>query len=154
MYRSTETMKSRFSKDLSRRLPLGVDSTGFPAIVNRQRSWPPPGVGVSISSANAATGSARGLEQALAATRPRGTLILKSTVADRPAIDLAPLVIDEIQVIGSRCGPFEPALAALAEGRVTTEPLVTETLPLARAAQALSRASEPGILKVLIDPTS
>ena len=98
-----------------------------------------------------ATGSARGLEEALAATRPRGTLVLKSTVAERPAVDLAPLVIDEIQVVGSRCGPFEPALAALREGRIDPAPLVSDTFPLARATQALSRAGEPGVLKVLLD---
>ncbi len=98
-----------------------------------------------------ATGSARGFEQAVAATRPRGTLVLKSTVAERPELDLAPLVIDEIQLVGSRCGPFEPALDALAEGRVSVAPLVSETFPLARAPQALSRAAEPGVLKVMID---
>ncbi|MBW2392861.1 MAG: zinc-binding dehydrogenase [Deltaproteobacteria bacterium] len=108
------------------------------------------------ASANAdlvveATGSPLGFEQAIAATRPRGILVLKSTVAERLQLDLAPLVINEIQVVGSRCGPFAPALDALAQGRVSVAPLVSETFPLARATQALSRAGEPGILKVLID---
>lgn len=98
-----------------------------------------------------ATGSAAGFPMAVAATRPRGTLVLKSTVAERPSLDLAPVVIHEIQVVGSRCGPFEPALRALAEERVAVAPLVTERFPLSRAGAALERAAEPGALKVLVD---
>jgi threonine dehydrogenase-like Zn-dependent dehydrogenase len=98
-----------------------------------------------------ATGSVAGLEVAVAATRPRGTIVLKSTVAGRHELDLAPLVVDEIQVLGSRCGPFEPALSALAAGEVAVAPLVTDRLPLARGDDALRRAAEPGVLKVLID---
>ncbi|MDJ0865203.1 MAG: alcohol dehydrogenase catalytic domain-containing protein [Myxococcota bacterium] len=98
-----------------------------------------------------ATGSAEGFARALAATRPRGTLVLKSTVAEAPRIDLAPLVIHEIQVVGSRCGPFEPALAALAAGRIEVGALVSERLPLSRADRALERAAAPGVLKVLVE---
>lgn len=98
-----------------------------------------------------ATGSAGGFEQAVAATRPRGTLVLKSTVAEAPATNLAPLVIDEITVVGSRCGPFPPALRALETGSVDVRSLVTERVPLARADEALRRAAEPGVLKVLIE---
>ena len=65
-----------------------------------------------------ATGSAAGFAQAVAATRPRGTLVLKSTVAHAAPLNLAPLVINEITVVGSRCGPFAPALEALARGAV------------------------------------
>jgi threonine dehydrogenase-like Zn-dependent dehydrogenase len=98
-----------------------------------------------------ATGSADGLRSAIAATRPRGTLVLKSTLAEHPRVDLAPLVIHEIQLIGSRCGPFAPALRALAEGRVDVDPLVSARVPLARAADALAKAAEPGVLKVVVD---
>ena len=98
-----------------------------------------------------ATGSAEGFRAAVAATRPRGKLVLKSTVAAAHEIDLAPLVIDEISVIGSRCGPFEPALAALAAGDVDVRGLVDDTLPLARGNEALQRAAERGTLKILID---
>jgi len=98
-----------------------------------------------------ATGSAQGFARAVAATRPRGTLVLKSTVADAPRVDLAPLVVNEIQVVGSRCGPFPPALRALAEGRVDVGALVHDRLPLARADEALRRAAAPGVLKVLVD---
>ena len=98
------------------------------------------------------TGHADGFARAMAATRPRGTLVLKSTVADTPAVDLAPLVIHEIRVVGSRCGPFEPALRALAEGRVDVEPLIAARFPLDRGVEALERARTRGVLKVLIDP--
>jgi threonine dehydrogenase-like Zn-dependent dehydrogenase len=98
-----------------------------------------------------ATGTPQGFATALAATRPRGTLVLKSTLAESPRVDLAPLVIHEIRVVGSRCGPFEPALRALAAGRIDVDPLVAERLPLARAPDALERAAAPGALKVLID---
>jgi threonine dehydrogenase-like Zn-dependent dehydrogenase len=98
-----------------------------------------------------ATGSGEGFARAVAATRPRGTLVLKTTVAERPHLDLAPLVIHEIQVVGSRCGPFPPALLALVEGRIAVDVLVSERFPLARADRALGRASEPGVLKVLVE---
>ncbi len=97
-----------------------------------------------------ATGSGAGLELALAATRPRGTVILKSTVAERPAVDLAPVVIHEIQVLGSRCGPFEPALAALRDDRIDVTSLVTDTYPLSRAPAALEATATPGTLKLLL----
>jgi threonine dehydrogenase-like Zn-dependent dehydrogenase len=99
-----------------------------------------------------ATSSALGFRAAVAATEPRGTLVLKSTVAERPRVDLAPLVIHEIRVLGSRCGPFPPALRALAEGRVEVRALVTDRVPLARGAEALERAAAPGAIKVLIEP--
>jgi len=99
-----------------------------------------------------ATGTARGFQAALAATRPRGTLVLKSTVAEHPSVDLAPLVIHEIQVVGSRCGPFEPALRALADGSVDVTSLVHERVPLSRATEALEHAARPGALKVLVEP--
>jgi threonine dehydrogenase-like Zn-dependent dehydrogenase len=98
-----------------------------------------------------ATGSAGGLARALEATRPRGTLVLKSTVADRLDVDLAPVVIHEIRVQGSRCGPFPPALDALARGSVEVASLVDARVPLARADEALARAARPGALKVLVD---
>ena len=99
-----------------------------------------------------ATGSAEGFRAAVAATEPRGTLVLKSTVAEHPRVDLAPLVIHEIRVLGSRCGPFPPALRALADGRVDVRSLLTDRVPLARGTEALERAAAPGAIKVLIEP--
>jgi threonine dehydrogenase-like Zn-dependent dehydrogenase len=98
-----------------------------------------------------ATGKAEGLALALAATRPRGTVVLKSTVADRISLDLAPVVVNELTLVGSRCGPFEPALAALAAGSVKVSSLVAARLPLERGVEALELAGRPGTLKVLLE---
>lgn len=97
-----------------------------------------------------ATGSKSGFEMAVAATRPRGTLVLKTTVADRGGIDLAPLVIDEITVVGSRCGPFAPALAALADGSIDVKSMIQARMPLDEGVTALEIAAERGALKVLL----
>jgi len=98
-----------------------------------------------------ATGSALGFARAVAALQPRGTLVLKSTHAEQPTVDLAPLVIHELHVIGSRCGPFPPALRALETNAVDVRSLIHARVPLARADEALRMAAEPGVLKVLIE---
>ena len=94
------------------------------------------------------TGSAAGLDIARQHVRPRGTIILKTTVVDQATLDLAPFVVDEITVIGSRCGPFEPALRALEQQRVAVAPLLSATYPLDSALDAFARAAERGVLKV------
>jgi len=99
-----------------------------------------------------ATGSPSGLELALGAVRPRGTLLLKSTVAGHHQLSLAPLVINEITVIGSRCGPFAPALAALAERVVSVTPLIEKIYPLADGPAAVAHAARPGSRKILLRP--
>jgi threonine dehydrogenase-like Zn-dependent dehydrogenase len=98
------------------------------------------------------TGRREGLQAALAALRPRGTLVLKSTFAGETALNLSAIVVDEITIVGSRCGPFAPALAALASGAVVVSPLIEDRLPLAAAIEALDRAATPGTLKVLLVP--
>ncbi|HYD49173.1 MAG TPA: alcohol dehydrogenase catalytic domain-containing protein [Terriglobales bacterium] len=98
-----------------------------------------------------ATGSSAGLTAAIASVRPRGTLILKSTVATPSAVDLSPLVIHEITVVGSRCGPFEPALRALAAGAIDVSSLIFERVTLRDAAHGLQLAAQTGVLKVLVD---
>jgi threonine dehydrogenase-like Zn-dependent dehydrogenase len=98
------------------------------------------------------TGRRDGLQAALAALRPRGTLVLKSTFAGDTALNLSAIVVDEITIVGSRCGPFAPALAALASGAVVVEPLIEARLPLAAAMDAVARAGAPGTLKVLLVP--
>jgi threonine dehydrogenase-like Zn-dependent dehydrogenase len=98
-----------------------------------------------------ATGTAAGFEAAVAATRPRGTLVLKSTVAGAVPLNLAPVVIQEITVVGSRCGSFAPALRALEAGSVDVMPLLGGRVPLREADRGLEMASRPGMLKVLID---
>jgi threonine dehydrogenase-like Zn-dependent dehydrogenase len=98
-----------------------------------------------------ASGRAEGFELAVEATRPRGTLVLKSTVAKRRDIDLTPVVVDEIHIVGSRCGPFPAALSALAQSRIDVRSLVSQRFDLAHAAEALAAAARPGAGKVLID---
>jgi threonine dehydrogenase-like Zn-dependent dehydrogenase len=97
------------------------------------------------------TGSEHGLEMALMLVRPRGTLILKSTVAARSQLHLAPIVIDEIRIQGSRCGPFAPAIRALSHRLVDVQPLISARYPLDEALTAFERASQKGVLKVLVE---
>ncbi len=97
-----------------------------------------------------ATGSATGFAMAVAATRPRGTFVLKSTVADDTPASLAPLVINEVTVVGSRCGPFGPALAALADGTVDPRDMIVEDFALDEGVAAFEKAGTRGTLKVLL----
>jgi threonine dehydrogenase-like Zn-dependent dehydrogenase len=83
--------------------------------------------------------------------RPRGKLVLKSTYHGLAQVDLTMITVDEVQVIGSRCGPFPPALRLLAQGLVDVEPLIHARYPLEQAALALERAGVKGTLKVLIE---
>ena len=97
------------------------------------------------------TGNADGFELARKALRPRGTLVLKSTYADRLSLDASSLVVDEITLVGSRCGPFAPALELLAGGELDLSPLIAGRRPLAEIEQALEDARTPGTLKMLVD---
>ncbi|MCK5861100.1 MAG: alcohol dehydrogenase catalytic domain-containing protein [Candidatus Hydrogenedentes bacterium] len=97
-----------------------------------------------------ATGSSNGLHQALSLVRPEGTVLLKTTCVNPLNIDSKSTVINEVRILGSRCGPFRPALEALALGTVETRPLVTESYPLVDAIHAMSRAEAPGVMKVLL----
>ncbi len=96
------------------------------------------------------TGSAQGIELALRLVRPRGTLHLKSTVADKSTLNLAPIVVDEIRVQGSRCGPFVPALRALSQKRIDVRPLISATYTLDEGLAAFAYAEQKGVLKVLV----
>jgi 2-desacetyl-2-hydroxyethyl bacteriochlorophyllide A dehydrogenase len=98
------------------------------------------------------TGNPAGLAWALRATRPRGTIIVKSTYAEPAALDLAPIVIHEFRLIGSRCGTFPRALELLRNNQVNVDPLVTATFPLSDAQAAFATAAQPDQLKVLIQP--
>lgn len=97
------------------------------------------------------TGNAAGFELARTALRPRGTLVLKSTYAGRLSLDASALVVDEITLIGSRCGPFLPALELLATGQVNVEPLIQACYPLQDGLLAFQRAQQRGTLKVLLE---
>jgi threonine dehydrogenase-like Zn-dependent dehydrogenase len=97
-----------------------------------------------------ATGSPSGLALAQQTTEPRGTLVLKSTFHGAAPVDTWPIVVKEINVVGSRCGPFAKAMALLRYGKLDPRPLVTRTLPLAEAPEAIVAAQQPGVMKVLL----
>ncbi|HEX6436712.1 MAG TPA: alcohol dehydrogenase catalytic domain-containing protein [Candidatus Binatia bacterium] len=99
-----------------------------------------------------ATGSAAGLELAISAVRPRGTLVLKSTIAGAHQVSLAPVVINEINLIGSRCGVFPDALEALAASQVTVLPLIEQVYPLEQGIEAIQHAGRRGARKILLRP--
>ena len=83
--------------------------------------------------------------------RPRGTIVLKTTVAGTQTLAWAPFVIDEVTLVGSRCGPFDQALDALEHGLVDVEPLIADRFNLSNGLTALQRAQQKGVLKVLLE---
>jgi threonine dehydrogenase-like Zn-dependent dehydrogenase len=99
------------------------------------------------------TGNPDGFDLARRALRPRGTLVLKSTYAAKLIVDAASLVVDEITLVGSRCGPFGPALQMLSEGTIDPSGLVHGRYPLKHVVAAFERAREPDALKILVDMT-
>jgi threonine dehydrogenase-like Zn-dependent dehydrogenase len=99
-----------------------------------------------------ATGTAAGLHAAIAATRPRGTVVLKSTSADAVTLNSAPLVINEISIVGSRCGSFPPAVRALVGKGIDVTSLISARRPLTDGVAALQLAAQPGVLKILLEP--
>ncbi len=101
-----------------------------------------------------ATGSPEGLRAAIAMCEPRGTVVMKSTVHGLVPIDTAPAIVNEITLVGSRCGRFEPALKMLASGKMRVGDLISEEYPLDRAPEAFAQAATKGVLKVLLRPTA
>jgi len=97
------------------------------------------------------TGSETGLPTALQLVRPRGTIVLKTTVAGTQQMPWAPIVIDEVTIVGSRCGPFDRALEALEAGSISVLPMISERFDLTDGVAALGAAKRPGVLKVLIE---
>jgi len=97
-----------------------------------------------------ATGSADGLRIAVEMTRPRGTVFMKSTVHGKVPLDTAPVIVNEISLVGSRCGRFEPALKLLSRSRVLVADMISEVLPLSQAPRAFRLADRSGVLKVLL----
>ena len=100
------------------------------------------------------TGNPQGFELARALVRPGGTLVLKSTYAGKLTVDASMLVVDEITVVGSRCGPFAPALELLRSGHLEVEDLIAARYPLSSGVEAFERAASPGTLKVLLEMSS
>lgn len=99
-----------------------------------------------------ATGSPSGLALAQRMTQPRGTLVLKSTFHGAAEVETWPVVVKEITVVGSRCGPFAKAIALLRSAKVDPTPLITRTFPLAEAQKAIALAQQSGVMKVLLRP--
>jgi threonine dehydrogenase-like Zn-dependent dehydrogenase len=99
-----------------------------------------------------ATGSPSGLALAQHMTEPRGTLVLKSTFHGAASVETWPIVVKEITVVGSRCGPFAKAIALLRSGKVDPTSLITRTFPLVDAQRAIAFAQQPSVMKVLLKP--
>jgi threonine dehydrogenase-like Zn-dependent dehydrogenase len=99
-----------------------------------------------------ATGAAEGLQAAVTLCEPRGTIIMKSTVHGLVSIDTAPVIVNEVTLVGSRCGRFEPAIRLLAKHKIDVQHLIAEDFPLDRSPEAFARAATKGVLKVLLRP--
>ncbi len=97
-----------------------------------------------------ASGKPDGLRRALELVRPEGTIVLKTTCAAPFQVDSVGTVVNEVRIIGSRCGPFRPALEALALGTVETRPMISESFSLVDAVYAMTRAADPGVMKVVL----
>jgi threonine dehydrogenase-like Zn-dependent dehydrogenase len=108
--------------------------------------------GKKYDSVVEATGSADGFSLALNSIRPRGRVILKSTYKGDVQANFSAVVVDEVTLIGSRCGPFEPALKLLSAGQVDPLPLIEAIYPLEQGLAAFEQAGLPGVLKILIQP--
>lgn len=129
---------------------------------DRSRLRPLADLGLRVGTADAieegradlvveCTGNPEGLALASRAVRTQGTVVLKSTYHEKAALDVSRLVVNEVTLVGSRCGPFAPALGLLAEGRVDVGPLVEARFPLREGLRAFAEAARPGTLKVLLD---
>ena len=99
-----------------------------------------------------ASGAEAGFALALDLLRPRGTLVLKSTFHGATRIDSARIVVNEISVVGSRCGRFAPALELLKQNRIDVESLISEEYALRDGVRAMQRATEKGVIKILLKP--
>ena len=124
------------------RLPTGVQAVDDPSVL------PPADVVVDC------TGSPQGLGLATEHVRPGGTIVLKTTTQETSAPTANPWVLSEVTIVGSRCGPFEPALRLMASGVVDPSPLITARFPLSRGLDALAAAAAREHIKVLILPDS
>ena len=99
-----------------------------------------------------ATGSPGGFELARKAIRPRGTLVMKSTYKGEMSVNFSSIVVDEVNIVGSRCGPFEPALRLMESKQVDPTVLIDSEFTLGEALKAFEHAAETGVLKVLVQP--
>jgi threonine dehydrogenase-like Zn-dependent dehydrogenase len=98
------------------------------------------------------TGSNSGFSDAMKLIKPRGTVVLKSTIASKENLDLTPTVVNEVTLIGSRCGLFKPAIDALASGIVSVDSMIDSIFPLKNFSEAIEHAKKPDSLKVFLKP--
>lgn len=99
-----------------------------------------------------ATGSNSGFSDTMKLIKPRGIVVLKSTIASRENLDLTPTVVNEITLVGSRCGLFKPAIDALATGMISIDSMIDSTYPLEKFSEAIQHAKKPDTLKVFLKP--
>jgi threonine dehydrogenase-like Zn-dependent dehydrogenase len=125
-----------------------AERRGIETTTVRKASALKRGIDVAVE----ASGSAAGFQMALDLLRPRGTLVLKSTFHGATEIPAARIVVDEISVVGSRCGRFAPALDLLKRGAIDVDSLISEEYPLAQGTLAMERAAKKGVLKVFLRP--
>ncbi len=131
---------------LSGRHPEKLDKAAWNSVkTTASQNLPPADIVVE------ATGRPEGFAGSVRLCKPRGTLVLKSTIASRSELDLTPVVVNEIAVVGSRCGRFEAALEGLARHRFPVARLVAARYPLEDAVAAFRHAGQPGVLKVILD---
>jgi threonine dehydrogenase-like Zn-dependent dehydrogenase len=133
---------------LARLADLGLDTVAEQTLDEKLQA-----VGEKFDVVIDCTGRGAGLARAITLVRPRGTIIIKSTAAAGAEINLAPIVVNEITVVGSRCGRFAPALAALEAGRIDLCPLISATVPLEHGLEAMTRAATSPNFKVLLRPS-
>src|SRR5947207_6984158 len=122
---------------------LGIETASVDAAEKRSRSFD-----VIVE----ATGAAEGFALARSLLHPRGTLVLKSTFHGTTEIDAAQIVVDELSIVGSRCGRFPPALDLLKKGAIELDSMISEEYPLSKGMFALDRAAQKGVLKELLRP--
>ena len=96
------------------------------------------------------TGSPSGLSLAMRLVRPRGTIVLKSTFVDSGSLNLTPLVVNEVTLLGSRCGPFPEAINALAREAIEVQSMISKTFPIEQSVEAFEAARDPDNVKVLL----
>ena len=120
----------------------GIDTNQAPASLS-------PGFDIVVE----ATGTAGGFKLACEYVRPRGTIVLKSTYHGQTAVDMTALVVHEITVVGSRCGPFPTAISLLRENAIDVQSLIHKRFPLEQATDAFEHAATKGVLKVILEMT-
>lgn len=133
--------KLEFARSLGARLLMLKDLSGESLDVTRDQ----PDVVIEAS------GSSSGLGLALKLVKPQGVIVLKSTHHGETPVEMFPTVVNEVTIIGSRCGRFAPAIELLSSGAVDVEPLISDRFPLGEALMAFQRAADPATLKVLLD---